>query len=139
MNEERIKILEMLASGTINAQEANELLTTLDKSKVEVNGKEVTEVKALKQGSQKFLYIKVLSADGDKVNLKLPISLVKVALKSGNGDNLLGKIKVNGMDNTFMKDAIDYELIMEYINNDLVGNIVDIESADGDLVNIYIE
>lgn len=48
-------------------------------------------------------------------------------------------MKINGMDNEFVKDAIDYELIMQYIENDMDGNIVDVESAAGDSVNIYIE
>ena len=47
MNEERMKILEMLAEGLISAAEANELLSTLDKTKVEINGKEVKEVQFL--------------------------------------------------------------------------------------------
>ncbi|MGD9604931.1 MAG: hypothetical protein AB7V00_02085 [Bacilli bacterium] len=139
MNEERMKILEMLANGIISATEANELLSTLDKSKMEINGKEIKEIQSIKKSNSKFLYVKIISSDGDKVNLKLPISLVKAALKSGNGENLLGKIKINGVDNEFVKDAVDYELIMQYIENDLDGNIVDIESADGDKVNIYIE
>ena len=139
MNEERMKILEMLANGIISASEANELLSTLDKTKTEVEGKIVKEVQTIKKNFTKFLFVKIISSDGDKVNLKLPLSLVKAALKSGNGDSLLSKVKINGIDNEFVKDAIDYELIMQYIENDLDGNIVDIESADGDKVNIYIE
>ncbi|HNZ50728.1 MAG TPA: hypothetical protein PK087_03475 [Bacilli bacterium] len=139
MNEERMKILEMLAEGLISAAEANELLSTLDKTKVEINGKEVKEVQVLKKSSSKFLYVKALSSEGDRVNLKLPLALVKATLKSGNGENFLGKMKINGMDNEFVKDAIDYELIMQYIENDMDGNIVDVESAAGDSVNIYIE
>jgi hypothetical protein len=139
MNEERMKILEMLANGVISATEANELLSTLDKNKVEVNGKELKEGDALKQNSSRFLHIKVLSCEGDKVNIKLPVNLVKAAIKSGNTQGVFGKIQVNGMDNDFMKNSIDFDMILHCIESDVMGNIIDVESSEGDVVNIYID
>lgn len=139
MNEERMKILEMLANGVISATEANELLSTLDKNKVEVDGKEIKEVDSLKQNSSRFLHIKVLSSDGDKVNIKLPVNLVKAAIKTGNTQGMFGKFQVSGVDNDFMKNSIDFDMILKCIESDVMGNIIDVESADGDTVNIYID
>lgn len=138
MNEERMKILEMLANGIINANEANELLATLDKNKVEFDGKIMSEGKAIKAAASKFLYVKILSAEGDKVNINVPLNLVKTAIKTGSFQGMLQK-SLNGVSDETVKQSIDFDLIVSLIENDVAGNIIDIESAEGDKVNIYIE
>jgi hypothetical protein len=74
--------------------------------------------------------IKVLSADGDKVNVQIPLEFAKVALKSGKGFMKIDQLE--GMD-------LDIDMILEMIDSGSLGKIVDIESADGDIVEIIIE
>jgi len=135
MNEERMKILEMLSDGTITVDEANELLKTLDVSKVEVDGKLMKEGQYLKKSSGKFLYIRIVSKDGDKVNVTLPIALLKSAMKLGNVHAIINK----SLSESTFTDEIDIDLIMQFIESGEIGEIVNIESKDGDTVRIYIE
>lgn len=142
--EERIKILEMLSSGIITVDEANDLLKTIDNQKVEiVTNSEIKTMKAgdfLKKEHSQALHIKVLSADGDKVNVNIPVSFLKASIKSGTINTFFNKsININGVSSDFIQDSINLDMIIQCIENDVVGNIVDIESADGDKVLIYID
>ena len=74
--------------------------------------------------------IKVLSADGDKVNVNLPWPLVKVAVDMGVTP------KVDGKD--VLKD-IDINKIMALVEQGAIGKLVEIESKDGDFVEIVVE
>ena len=136
MNEERMKVLDMLSQGIITVDEANELLKSLDSSKVEVDGKLVSEGRYLKSTAGKFLYIKVISKDGDKINVTLPIALLKSAMKLGNVQAIIDK-SLSG--STVADEMINIDLIIECIENGVIGDIVSVESSDGDIVRIYIE
>ena len=135
--EERMKILEMLAAGTINSEEANQLLSTLDKQKLVVeseSGIEEKHGKFIKEGMGKVLYIRVKSADGDKVSVNIPLAFIKAAMKAGNANAILNQsMKGN------LAETIDPEIILSSIESGFVGKIVDVKSADGDDVEIYIE
>ncbi len=81
------------------------------------------------QHSKKFLFIKIESSDGDKVNVKLPIGLGKFLLKKGKF-----------MKNTSIADSdIDIEELLEMIDDGAIGDLVDIESHDGDRVKIFVK
>lgn len=120
---DKLRILEMIENKTITAAEGAELLKALDQN----------EDKAIirpKKDAFKMFKIKVLSADGDKVNVQIPIEFAKVALSSGKGFMKMDQIE--GLD-------LDIEQILEMIDTGMLGKIVDIESADGDIVEIIIE
>ena len=74
--------------------------------------------------------IKVLSADGDKVNVNLPWPLVKVAVDMGITP------KVDGKD--VLKD-IDINKLMALVEQGAIGKLVEIESKEGDFVEIVVE
>ncbi len=78
-----------------------------------------------------ILKIKIKSADGDKLNVNLPVPLVRMGLEIG-----LNMPKFEG--NKALKD-IDMQKIMLMIDSGVVGKLVDIESADGDIVEIVVE
>jgi hypothetical protein len=141
MMEERMKILEMLSEGTITVEEAKELLDTLDKQKVVVaDGEGTNEAvmgEVVKSQAGKFLRIKVATEDGDRVDVNLPLSLIKAAIKIGGAQDLLTK-SVN-IGKTNMLEGIDPELIISSIEHGMVGKIVDVKTADGDIVEIYVE
>lgn len=131
MTEERMKILEMLSDGIISVDEADKLLATLDKNK--------NEVKTLKNINRN-LYIKISSKDNDKVNITVPLNLLNAVSKSESLKGFLNNsVKINGMDSEFITENIDIDMIIEMINSGMVGELVNIESKDGDIVKIYIE
>jgi len=136
MSEERMKILDMLSQGIITANEANELLKSLDEKKIEVNGKTMTEGQYLKSAAAKFLYIEAKSHDGDNVNVTIPLSLIKAAVKMGNVQGIIDK-SLSGL--PIANEAIDIDLILQCIESGTTGNIVSMDSKEGDSVRIYIE
>ena len=136
MSEERMKILDMLSQGIITANEANELLKSLDEKKIDVNGKTMTEGQYLKSAAAKFLYIEAKSHDGDNVNVTIPLSLIKAAVKMGNVQGIIDK---SLSWSSFANEAIDIDLILQCIESGTTGNIVSMDSKEGDSVRIYIE
>ena len=120
---DNLRILEMIENKTITAAEGAELLKALDKN-------EEKKVLRPKKNAFKMFKIKVLSADGDKVNVQIPIEFAKVALSSGKGFMKIDQI--DGLN-------LDIEQLLEMIDTGVLGKIVDVESADGDIVEIIIE
>ena len=76
-----------------------------------------------------LLKIRVNSSDGDKVNINLPIPLVKAALELG-----MKLPQVSGND---ALQNIDFNQILLMVDNGLIGKLVEVESADGDTVSIW--
>ncbi|URZ17881.1 SHOCT-like domain-containing protein [Clostridium felsineum] len=127
MNEEVSRILKMVEEGKINADKAQELIEAIGK---EQNN---NSIKVLENDNimDKMLKIKVNSASGDNVDIKLPIKLIKTLL------NTLGKLPIK--DSTPGMENIDLNVISEAIDEGLVGKIIDVKSANGDIVEVVIE
>jgi hypothetical protein len=122
------KVLTMVQDGKIDAKKAAELIQVLKERDIgsNVSSKASTYV-------DKTLKIRVVSAENDNVNVNLPIKLVKVALLAGH--NIASSIPQSAQ---YVKD-IDIGLIIDAIENELDGQIVDVQSANGDTVSISIE
>ena len=71
------------------------------------------------------------SADGDKVRVNLPMALVQLAMEMG-----MEMSQVSG--NDALKD-IDWAQVMELVRHGAMGNLIEVESADGDIVRIFVE
>ena len=84
-----------------------------------------------KKPDDMILRIIVNSSNGDKVRLNLPIVLVKTALEIG-----LSLPQVSG--NEALQN-IDLSKVMLLVDRGLVGKLVEVESADGDIVEIVVE
>ncbi len=100
-----------------------------------LTGKGTPETTYLVEGERKDLdkmlfKVRVNSNDGDKVNVNLPVALVRIALES----DLLPE--VNGI--KALKN-IDLEKILSLVDVGVVGKLVEVESADGDIVEVYVE
>lgn len=120
--DDRMRILEMIEKKQITAAEGADLLKALDTG-------ETTKITPKKEAFKMFR-IKVLSKDGDKVNVQIPVEFAKVALKNGKG--FMKMDQLGDLD-------LDVDMILEMIDSGTLGKIVDIESADGDTVEIVIE
>jgi hypothetical protein len=84
MSEERRKILDMLAQGKIDVDEAERLLQAVgEKHKPEAK----TAPTAAVPGEPKYLKVKVEPKDGrskDRVNITVPLLLIKAGIKLGS-------------------------------------------------------
>lgn len=78
-----------------------------------------------------MLRIVVTSADGAKVRVNLPMQLIEAAINLG-----IEMPEVSG--NNSLKN-IDFKKIFELVKKGAVGNLIEVESADGDIVNIFVE
>ena len=78
-----------------------------------------------------MLRIVVDSADGDKVRVNLPMALVQLAMEMG-----MEMPQVSG--NDALKD-IDWAQVMELVRHGAMGNLIEAESADGEIVRIFVE
>ena len=79
MNEERKKVLEMLADGKISADEAERLICALENKTTETSAQ--TALTNTLDNLPRYLFVKVDAVDGDKVNIRVPLKLVKAGIK----------------------------------------------------------
>ena len=93
----------------------------------------VQMVPAEQRKDMKDLMLRILvdSIDGGKVRVNIPMALIQVALDAG-----MEMPQVNG--NAALK-GIDWNQIMELIRHGAIGNLVEAESSDGDVVRIFVE
>ncbi len=95
------------------------------------------EVRVLPQNQRKSLEeltlrIRILSADGDVVKVNLPMTLVKVALELGVD---IAPNYAKGVD----MQKLDLSKIMDMVEQGAIGKLVQIESAEGDVVDVVVE
>ena len=78
-----------------------------------------------------MLRIVVDSSDGDHVRVNIPMALVQVGLEMG-----MEMPQVSG--NAALKN-IDLAQILLMVQQGATGNLVEVESSDGDVVRIFVE
>lgn len=123
--EERMQILNMVAEGTITAEEGAKLLAALDPE-----GKQRKASASMGQPSApRWFRVRVtdLETGRDKVNVNLPMSLVDVGARMGA---------------RFAPELedMDFHDIMEQIKGGAQGKIIEVEDIDdGERVEIYVE
>ncbi|MGM9925107.1 MAG: SHOCT-like domain-containing protein [Bacillus sp. (in: firmicutes)] len=129
MKEQITRVLTMVQEGKIDADKGSELIAVLKEK--EATGSQVVEKPATYL--DKTLKVRIVSAENDNVMVNLPIKLVKAVLMAGH--SIAASIPQS---EKYVKD-IDINLIVEAIENELDGQIVDIKSANGDTVAVFIE
>lgn len=77
-----------------------------------------------------MLRIRVLSADGDKVNVNLPMPAVKILVNNNTVNMFSGNKALEG---------IDFNQLYAMVEQGIIGELVSVESADGDHVSITVE
>lgn len=136
---EKIRILKMVEEGKLTAEQAVELIDALEKNAVEemaANMQPTSAHPAAPAGDalyeEKMLRIIVDGAMGDKVNVQLPVKIIRQILR------VTGKlpIKTEGMQDLDL-EALTTS-ILECLDNEAIGNIVEVEGADGTTVKIFI-
>ncbi|SHE76453.1 hypothetical protein SAMN02745164_01095 [Marinitoga hydrogenitolerans DSM 16785] len=123
MKEELVRILFMVKENKIEVEEAAELIEAFFETKKE------------KINTKRKLVIKVNSGDGDKVNVKIPLGLIKMA-------KALIPLGLAQQGANISKEQVDQIVeALENINFDEFEgeNIVDVNTESGDVVKIFIE
>lgn len=125
MQEKIMRILKMVEEGKIDSEKASELIEALK------SVKEEPVAISTSRPEERMLRVNVLSKNNDTVNVTLPIKLVKSVI------SIFGKLPINhpSMENI----QIDTQAIIEAIDNDIHGKIVDVKSAEGDIVEVSID
>jgi hypothetical protein len=114
MNDEKLKILHMIADGKISPEEGADLLKALNQEQKPT-------------GNARWLVIRVHEPETGKVhvNVKLPLSLAGKMLKFVN---------------RFTDDAdIDLEEVYTAITTGEIGRVIDVDTDDGTRVEIWLE
>lgn len=136
MNEETIKVLEMVKSGKLTPEEGEKLLTAMCQS----------DAVQKKKSKYTMLRIRVNVADPNKkeqakVNVNVPLSLAKKAagLLSLVPKDTKAELSDKGID----LDAIDLkELIEMFENGEITEDLVNVEAGNnekGATVKVYVD
>jgi hypothetical protein len=125
MSEERARILQMISDNKIDAQEGARLLGALnDTSPGPTAGAETTGA-----GAARWFRVRVtdLETGRAKVNVNLPLGLVKVGLRLGA--RFSPEV-----------DALDWDELMVAIQEGASGKLVEVEDIEeGEKVQVYVE
>lgn len=133
--EDKLRILKMLEDGKITSEEASKLLSALEGNKEadekllntqKEDDKDFFNITKTNSGV-KMLYIRIISADGEKVKVTLPVEIVK--LMTSIGTTNIAQLE---------KHNINFDLILESIEKDIVGPIVQVDTDEGDKILIEI-
>ena len=143
MNEERKMILQMLKDGEISVDEAERLLEAVSDSNMDSD-----EIRYGDGPAPKRISIRVMSGEKTKVNLKVPFSLMKTAIKLGKTAGFIGAISTKNMQGDMSEEimetikAIDPDEIMNSLSEGAISlphTIVDVDDDTGQSVKIVLE
>lgn len=77
------------------------------------------------------LRIEVDAQDGDHVKINLPVAVVKIMVESNQGS-------MPFLEDEKMK-SIDFSQVLSLVEEGVIGEILSVDTADGDRVRIYVE
>lgn len=123
MQDEIKRILKMVEEGKIDSDKATELIEAIN---IQLESQQLSK----SVNSDKMLRVRVISGTEDNVNVNIPINFLKAIGTAVNN------IKIPGVSE---QEGIDIKMIMEAIDSGLEGKIVDVKSANGDIVEVTIE
>lgn len=121
------EILKALENGETTAEQGAELMSAL-------NTDLPSQQTALKKNSydKKMLRVIVDSVNGDKVKIQFPVGAVKKILKV-TGKLPIPEKDLQGADLSGMMEAIS-----ECLDDELEGDFVNVEAADGTIVKVFV-
>jgi len=132
--ESRKKILAMLSEKKISVDEASMLLEKLSSAP----GEPAPEPGQAGETPRNLRYLRVVvdSQDGDKANVRIPLSLIKTGIRLGS---LMPKDAAEAMS----EKGIDLSSLSKLDEDELVRFLaelkVDVESSDGETVRVFTE
>jgi len=144
MSEDRVRILHLLAGGKITAEEAERLLDALEARPSVSTASAESAIKGdpepLIAALPKYLYVKVLAANGDNVDVKIPIVLVRSGLKL---TSLIPPLAMDKINDTMSEHgmSVDFNNFKPEDIDELIGGLrdmeVNVDAKNGDTVRVY--
>lgn len=131
-SEERLKILQMLQDGVINAQEAAGLLDALGEVEgpAGASGQAGARWESESSGTKpRWLRVQVTDTDTGKkrVNVRLPVEMMKAGMKMG----MRFAPEIEGM---------DLGELFQFVERGELGKVVDVyDDEDGEHVEVFLE
>ncbi len=126
---EKRQVLDMLADGTINSADAEQLLAKLDaSSEAAPRGGEPR-----RSGSARFLRVEVESEDGDRADIRIPLALVATGVRLSS---ILPEAATDALDSAGIELSELDDLAGEPLAEALRDLEMDIEDHDGGRVRI---
>jgi len=139
---ERQQILEMLASGKITVEEAEKLLSAIGEGSAGIGASKAVEpLKGIVQGKAKFLRVVVCEDDGEKVDIRIPMQLIRAGVKLGS---LIPKGLQSKIDDSLHEKGMQFSLsdmkpeTIEELIDGLSEFSIDVNDG-GDKVRIFCE
>ena len=115
----------MVEDGTVTAEQGAELMAALDAVPAEA---------ALRSCYDKKMFrILVDDVSGDKVKIQFPVGAIKKILKV-TGKLPIPEKDLQGVDLSAMMDAVS-----ECLEDEIEGDFVNVESADGTTVRVFVD
>jgi hypothetical protein len=135
MSRERAKILQMVADGTVTPEEAEKLLSRLESSGSTAALDEIEEG-AGNRKSGPIKYLRVVVDGSDKVNVRVPIGLIRTGIKLSTlmPRSTSEHLSEHGIDLSQFND-LDGEELMDALRE----LSVDVDSEDGDVIRVFCE
>ena len=146
MTENQKKILEMLAQNKISSEEAYRLLNAVDRNEKEPEV--VTSPPSATGSKPKYLRVTVMPSsdnvgeDVDRVNVRVPMSLIRAGIKL---TSLIPPQAYDKVNSALHEKGIDFDVrsIKSEDIEDLIEALgdmeVDIESSKGEKVKVFVE
>lgn len=125
LREEKLQILKMVEEGKISSQEGIDLLEALEN----------TEESHIRNKA-KWLKIRVYEGEEKpRVNLTIPMAIIDVGMRIAGkvAPNFVPELKEAGLTEK------DISELLEAIKNGAIGKLVDVETDDGEKVEIIVE
>lgn len=119
------QILNMVKDGSISVEEGLELINALDSKD------QVVSAPKPKPLGKRMIRVVVDSKEGEKVRVNVPLSLAKIGLDLGSQLNIDGK--------SLNLKGIDLDKIIDQIDEDTHGELVTVDTEEGDHVRIFID
>lgn len=136
MSSEKMKILEMIQEGKLTAAEGMDLLKAIEEGNSHKEAAQITENglvnKEILPSGERFLRVRVVGEKTLKVNVNVPLSLIRSASKlivyamSFVPADKRAELEQKGLD----LQALDVEGLARILEETLDGKIVDVEVAD---------
>ncbi len=127
--DETLRVLKMIEEGTITAAQGSALLSAMNNADIPA------AQTANKQSSydKKLFRVIVDSTSGDKVKIQFPVGAIKKILKA------TGKLPIPEKDLQDIDLSEMMEAISECLEEELEGDFVNVETADGTTVRVFVD
>ena len=125
--DEKRRILKMIEDGVMTAEQGSELLTALEAEPA------AEQRPAAGSYDKKMFRVIVDSVAGDKVKVQFPVGAIKKILKA-TGKLPIPEKELQGVELSSMMEAIS-----ECLEEEMEGDFVNVEAADGTTVRVFVD